>query len=98
MAKAKTDANWQELDVASLDDQAAANYAGYKAAYRLMKEARLAFEVGLEAQAKRESVIPTGFRMVFGYNFGKLSVAIVADDRKPEKAPKRVLTLADLGR
>lgn len=98
MTKAKTDAVWHELDVGSLSQEARADYAAYKATYGMMKAARLEFEQGLEVQAKREGVIPAGYRMVFGYNFGKLSVAIVADDRKASKAPKKVLTLADLGR
>ena len=39
--------------------------------------------------------LPVGKRMVCGYNFGKLSVAIVDDDRKPAKAQPAKQSLAD---
>lgn len=77
-AKAKSDAVWSELNVDSLETADLANYSTYKALYRQMKEAREAFESGMQRLA------PVGKRIIFGYNFGKLSVAIVDDDRKPK--------------
>jgi hypothetical protein len=82
----KQDAVWTTIDPASLPQEAKALYDAYKTQYRVMKEAREAFEnyVG--------KGVPKGQRMVFGYNFGKLSVALVVDDRKPKQAaPKQTL-------
>lgn len=86
---AKSDANWVELDPTTLPANLSAAYAEYKEAYKFMKAQREAFE---QAMADAASV-PAGKRMVFGYNFGKLSVAIVADDRKA-KPGKSAQTLA----
>lgn len=90
MAK-NTDAIWVEVDVASLSDGARKAYEAYKDMYRQMKAKREEFE-GLIA---KDAGVPEGKRMVFGYNFGKLSVAIVDDDRKPAKAKPAKLSLAD---
>lgn len=89
MAKVnKSDAVWVEIDPSSLATAQQQAYEGYKALYREMKAKREAFE-----QAMQEGV-PEGQRMVFGYNFGKLSVAIVADERKAAKPKQGSLTLA----
>lgn len=88
---AKQDATWVELDPASLADDVQVAYRGYKDAYAVMKAQRLAFETMLANAAE----VPAGKRMVFGYNFGKLSVAIVDDDRKPAKATPAKQSLAD---
>ena len=90
MAKEKrTDAVWVEIDPASLNPDQAQAYAAYKEAYRVMKANR----VGFEASMSRG--VPEGQRMIFGYNFGKLSVAVVAEDRKEAKARTPKLSLAD---
>lgn len=88
---AKTDAVWTELQPTSLPTEIAQAYADYKDAYKVMKDYRLAFETSLANAAS----LPEGKRMVFGYNFGKLSVAIVDDDRKPAKATPAKQSLAD---
>ncbi len=88
MAKAKSDAVWQEIDPASLPEAQGGLYQEYKAQYRAMKEAREAFEASFAPAA------PAGKRFVFGYNFGKLSMALVEDDRKPAQ-PKATLSLQD---
>lgn len=80
MAKANSTLTWQEIDPASLPDHVAKAYAEYKGMYRAMKEARMAFEDTLQPGA------PQGMRIVCGYNFGKLSVALAPDDAKPVKA------------
>lgn len=77
-AKAKSDAVWSELNVDSLEAGDLANYESYKILYRQMKVAREAFEQGLQRLA------PEGERLIFGYNFGKLSVAIVEATDKPK--------------
>ena len=91
MVKAKSDAVWFELNVDTLAPELAKAYAEYKELYRQMKAQRLAFETSVSEAAE----LPEGKRMVFGYNFGKLSVAIVDDDRKPAKASPAKQSLAD---
>lgn len=88
---AKTDAMWFEIDPETLGSKASEAYARYKALYREAKAAREAFELGMEMDAG----LPSGKRMVFGYNFGKLSVAVIEDDRKAPKAKTGKATLAD---
>lgn len=74
MAKTtKTDANWTTVDVATLPHELDATYKAYKASYKAMKDAREIFEHAMSAAIAP----PTGKRVIFGYNFGKLSVAIV---------------------
>lgn len=86
----KTEATWIEIDPTSLPAQVREGYERYKALYREMKDARNLFEMALSAQAAP----PQGKRVVFGYNFGKLSVAIVDDDRKPTKPKTSITSLA----
>ena len=75
---AKQDAVWTVLDAATLGGEHTERYEVYKALYREMKAARKAFEDGVNDAAR----LPQGKRMIFGYNFGRLSAAIVDDDRK----------------
>ena len=91
MAKANQDAVWCELNPDTLPNNIKGTYIAYKDMYKLMKEARTSFETRLSANAH----VPEGKRMIFGYNFGKLSVAIVDDDRKPAKATPAKQSLAD---
>lgn len=91
MVKAKSDAVWHEIDPSTLTNTIASAYADYKRIYADMKAARLQFEEGMQIAAG----LPEGKRLVFGYNFGKLSVAIVDDDRKPAKATPAKQSLAD---
>lgn len=88
---ARQEANWVEINPATLGDDISGAYDTYKALYRQMKEARVAFESSMAAAAE----LPSGKRMVFGYNFGKLSVAIVDDDRPAPKAKSSTVSLAD---
>lgn len=88
MAAKRIDAVWNELDAGSLEGSQAMAYGKYKEAYRIAKSLKEQFEEGMQSYA------PDGKRLVFGYNFGKLSVAIVDDDRKPKA--KGAVALADL--
>ena len=90
MAK-NTDAVWSEINPDTLPSAIGEAYALYKEMYREMKAQRTAFETMLANAAS----VPEGKRVVFGYNFGKLSVAIVDDDRKPAKATPAKQSLAD---
>ena len=82
----KQDANWLTINPATLAEDDQRRHADYKAAYAMMKEAKAKFEDAMQVNA------PDGQRLIFGYNFGKLSIALVADERKPVKG---VLSLAD---
>lgn len=87
MAKFETKLDWSQVDVDTLEAGDRARYDAYKDAYRVMKASREAFEQGMQAQA------PQGMRLVFGYNFGKLSVALDAAKDAP-KAKSGVQSLS----
>lgn len=83
-------ADWQTLDPATLPAPIAKQYARYKEAYLEMKAERNAFE-----QAMRDlAPAPAGKRLVFGYNFGKLSVALVDDTGTTVTSAKPALSLS----
>lgn len=84
-------ANWVEISADDLPEDIRQAYDAYKLAYKHMKAQRERFE---QAMADRAEV-PKGRRLVFGYNFGKLSVAVVDDDRKPAKAATPKLSLTE---
>ena len=86
-----TDANWQDINVASLSDEAQVAYSEYKDAQRKAASLRTEFETMVTASLK----LPQGKKMVFGYRFGKLSAALVADDGKKAKAAQAKGSLAD---
>lgn len=86
MAKRESTLTWTEIDPASLPQEQAALYAAYKQQYAAMKLARAAFEASFQPAA------PAGKRIVCGYNFGKLSIALA--DAEPVK-PKASGTLAE---
>lgn len=86
---AKQEASWQTLDVDTLTPAQRKAYDEYRALRRKAAEARDAFESTMQGP------VPEGQRMIFGYNFGKLSVAIVDDDRKPGKPKAQAKSLAD---
>lgn len=86
---ARQEANWIEIDITTLQDDQLKAYDTYKMIYRDMKAARERFEQLMSRD------VPEGERMIFGYNFGKLSVAIVPDDRAPKKAKASPQSLAD---
>lgn len=86
MAKSSSPATWTQIDTDTLPTPIAKQYANYKSAYAEMKAERKAFEDALAAMLNTKP----GTRAVFGYNFGKLSIAIVADDAKPKAASSAV--------
>ena len=88
---AKTDAVWIEINPETLPKDIAEAYAQYKEIYKEMKAQRLRFETMFADLADA----PKGKRIVFGYNFGKLSVALVDDDRKPAKTTPARQSRAD---
>lgn len=82
-------ADWLTVDPTELAPEIAKLYADYKAKYKEAKAIRDQFEQAMQAP------VPEGKRMVFGYNFGKLSIAIVEGEHKAKAAPKATKTLAD---
>lgn len=75
------DVNWMDIAVSTLTDEAQVAYAEYKDAQRKAAQLRQAFEDAAVSGLD----IPQGKRMVFGYRFGKLSAALVEDERKATK-------------
>lgn len=68
-----TDLSWTNVDVTELPETLVSLYDDYKAAQRLASEHRAAFEAAMiKAAAPRT---PPGKSLVFGYKFGKLSIA-----------------------
>lgn len=84
-SQGKSELKWktierQELD-AALDDM----FQDAKRAYKAYQDAKARFE-----GAFRDSIaaqVPEGFEIKFGYNFGKLSIALAPVDKS--KAPKQ---------
>lgn len=85
----KSDLTWTEIDPETLPAAQAAAYAEYKALYRKMKAAREGFEASFQAAA------PEGKRFVFGYNFGRLSIAVADEDRRTKRPAQAKASLAD---
>lgn len=80
-----------ELNVEALPAQARMAYNKMKAAKASAREATQAFETVM----RDSNPTPKGTRMVFGYNFGKLSVALAPDDAKTAKASSKAMSLTD---
>ena len=68
----------------------AASYQAYRDAYAKAKKAREVFECDMTIAAS----LPATQRLVFGYNFGKLSIAIVANDKPAPKPTTQANSLA----
>lgn len=90
MAKAQDNVTWVEIDPATLAKELAGAYETYKDAQRKAAELRSAFEEAMNDAAG----LPEGKKLVFGYRFGKLSAAIVEDDKKPKAASPAKLSLS----
>ena len=84
-------AAWKVVDVDTLPANLRSAYQDYKTAYAYMKEARETFEKSMQAAA----TLPTHERLVFGYNFGKLSVAIVPAEPAKPKTDRNAMSLAE---
>lgn len=92
MAKSETKATWRNVDINSLPKALREEYEQYKRGYAAMKAARETFEENLRSALA--SATPTGKRIVFGYNFGKLSLAFV--DAESPKASAKAISLDEL--
>jgi hypothetical protein len=87
---AKQYASWVNIDAATLAPELFEAYIAYKNAYKVMKDARVAFEQSMGEAAE----LPGDKRMIFGYMYGKLSVAIVDNDKPVAKPKVASLSLA----
>ena len=85
----KTELEWTQLDPASLSPALRAAYDAYKEAARHAESLRKTFEASMT-----NAIDPLDSeKVVFGYRFGKLSLAIAPAD-KPRK-PSAAVSLAD---
>ena len=86
-----SDLIWKEVNPQTkLTAEQLAKYEAYKEAYASMKAIRTAFEDSMQAG------VPAGYRLLCGYKFGKLSIAIGEDTRRPIKASANSIgSLAD---
>lgn len=66
--------DWREVNVAELPTVIREAYDAAKAIYREYKEAKGIFEQAMQAHVADS--MPQGQELKFGYNFGKLSVAV----------------------
>jgi hypothetical protein len=82
---------WQEIDPSTLVGALRAKYEALVSARRAAAVAKAAFEDAMNQTANPGP----GLRLVFGYNFGKLSVAVVEAERAKPKASKAAISFAD---
>ena len=90
MASEKSELQWQNVEVSELGSELEGLYNASKEAYRAYKAARDMFE---SAMRETYSNVGENSELKFGYNFGKLSVAIGPKTAKKSKseAPKQTL-------
>lgn len=92
MAKARNpDLTWQEINPDTLQPEAAKAYRAYKAQYARAAELRDAFQ----KEMLRIAELPATHTLRFGYNFGKLSVAVDKADTG-NKVSKKAVDFATL--
>jgi hypothetical protein len=76
---------WKEIDPESLAAQQSKLYSAYTTVRKAAAEAREAFEEAMQDGR----AVPAGKRLVFTYNFGRLSVALA--DGKVKKASAKAV-------
>jgi len=82
---------WQELNQDTLQPESAKAYRAYKAKYAEAKALKTTFEECMIKAAE----LPATHTLRFGYNFGKLSVA-VDKATTSSGASKKAISFADL--
>jgi hypothetical protein len=82
--------DWNEVDVGELPEAIQHQYGQMKAIYRQYKAEKDVFEGKM--QALYAGQMPEGRELKFGYNFGKLSVAVGEKREKKAAKPKQSLT------
>ena len=88
-----SDLTWNNVDVSELTDDNQALYHASKEAYRAYKVARDAFENAMQVSFAKH--LPESSELKFGYNFGKLSVAIGPKTQRKVKSEAVKQTLAE---
>ena len=91
MASEKSELQWQNVELDELPNNLVTHYNASKEAYRAYKTARDTFEHAM--RVFYEDSVPQDSELKFGYNFGKLSVAIGPKTARKAKseAPKQTL-------
>lgn len=84
--------SWKEIDPTTLSKAQQDAYNAYKTAYSATTTKRKAFEALVTADMAK--VLPAGRGPVFGYRFGKLSLAI-GEAKAAAGVSKKAVTLAD---
>lgn len=80
--------DWKQVDPASLRQEAQDQYNEMKRVYRQYAAAKAAFEATMQRDFADH--LPAGAELKFGYNFGKLSIAV--GPKRPEKAKAKADT------
>lgn len=85
--------DWQTVNTSTLPEHVQTLYAVAKEGYREYKAMRAAFEDAM--QAIFAANLAEGTELKFGYNFGKLSVAVGAKVERKAKAAAQTQSLGD---
>ena len=83
--------DWNEVDVAGLSEQGQSLYIEMKTAYRQYASRKATFEDYM--QSTFGGRLPEGQELKFGYNFGKLSIAV--GEKRERKVAKAKASLTD---
>ena len=84
-----SDLAWTEVKVGELPEEIQREYAASKGAYREYKGKKQTFEQAMQAHVADR--LAPGMELKFGYNFGKLSVAVGPKVERKEAKPKQGL-------
>ena len=85
--------DWQTVSPDTLEANTLALYLAAKEQYRVYKAARQAFEAQMNEDMAEH--MPCGQELKFGYNFGKLSVAVGPKTERRAKKAAETLSLGD---
>lgn len=84
-------ADWHEINPATMKPAVQKAYVAYKAHYAAGKALKAAFE---KAAIDAMELAGTGTTLAFGYNFGKLSMAVVPE--RDKAVSKKAIDFASL--
>ena len=83
-----TELNWTNVNPANLSTELQNRYAQMKEAYKVYAQRKGEFEQAMQAEFGGK--LSADKELKFGYNFGKLSIAI--GDKRPERKAKQAQT------
>lgn len=84
---------WTTVDVSKLGGELQMQYNGMKALYRQYAAAKAEFESAM--QAAFGDKLPGGKELKFGYNFGKLSIAVGPARERKQRKTQETASLED---